>query len=229
MSKKYQVWVPYHNEDGFGMLIEDSKVESKICTLGWSVYKVTGVKCTSDNIDKLNNALEQYMNDEDVRRITYDMIEEVLEIAFPEASLSSFDDYENIRHTIAWDGNDNKFFDFDDCNELDVYHWWDGSNWKTLCADDMEDIIEVEVDEDEYDIDEWDGSNHAGFQEIVDPKDDKKYLLWTYSQYQGTHQQGKLVTREELLKFIAENHDEETAEEWTKEGKALENKQSDEG
>lgn len=194
MSKSYQIWFGYGNK-GFGMLIPENEVESKVCIV-------------------------EYIDWTDVEELTKEI--------FPESSFESLNDYVGADSLLCWDDYNKVFFDLSNCDTVNIYRWWDGSNWQTVEVEGMESTIDIEVEERSYILDEFDERNmctpknsfdHAGFQKIIG--DEENYLLWTYSQYQGTHQEGKVVDRDELLIFIKEAHGEESAEEWSKEGDIL--------
>ena len=52
--------------------------------------------------------------------------------------------------------------------------------------------------------------------------EDEKYNCYSFdSEEENTHQEAKIVSYDDLIKFIKENHGEDAVEEWTKEGNIL--------
>lgn len=96
----------------------------------------------------------------------------------------------------------------------DVYRYWDGHNWREIWAE-MEVVhrIKLVIDEDTKEsLDEWDGSNfyyrykfnHASLYRIISIDDElveDKYLLWEWTQWQGSLDEGTIINVKDIDKL----------------------------
>jgi len=93
----------------------------------------------------------------------------------------------------------------------DVYRYWNGSNWGEIWFDTQAQYkISIVIDEDtKENLDEWDGSNwfykqrfnNADLYRVVSIDDepvDGKWLLWEWSQWQGSLDWGEIVDGKDL-------------------------------
>ncbi len=106
----------------------------------------------------------------------------------------------------------------------DVFHYWDGSNWQEIWAEnDVQHRLSVVIDEEtKENLDEWDGSNwcylqpfnHGRLYKIltVDSKPvENKWLLWESADWQGSLDWGTIVEEKDLDRV--RNWDADTGEE----------------
>jgi len=93
----------------------------------------------------------------------------------------------------------------------DVYQYWDGSNWREIWAEvDVERRILIVIDENAKEsLDKWDGQNwyyrsrfnHANLYKIISINNEPvegKWLLWEWSQWQGSLDRGEIVEEGDL-------------------------------
>ena len=102
-----------------------------------------------------------------------------------------------------------------DLEEIDIYEWHDGSNWKIEWLDGENGWQEVcEYDDEELnfiDIDEHDGNDFYTGNKFYHVKiakmEDGNYITDEYSQWQGSHPSGQLLEGKEELKTYLESVD----------------------
>lgn len=100
--------------------------------------------------------------------------------------------------------------------EDDTYSYWDGSNWQTVQFDECWTENIITVDPDFVNLDEWDGSNwktggiglHQRIYRIVELDGEKPseptFLLEKWSQWQGDHPKGEIMTTSEVAEHLKE-------------------------
>lgn len=209
--KKFQIWETTENigEEG-GMLIPATEITSSILLDNVRCYIINGMAMDSAVIDALNekDALAVIEDEEDVSNFltAYGIHFDALEVA---------GDIETARDVVVYDTYNREFSNLTDFNATPTYQWWDGSNWKTVhCYDGMT-VTEV-VTEDGFtqNLDEWDGSDwntggqkfyHEHVYRVIEldgkPVEDT-FLLWESSQWQGSHDTARILTKDELTAHI---------------------------
>lgn len=121
------------------------------------------------------------------------------------------DEFPVISETVCFDFREQKFFNLSDCEGMDTFGYWDGSNWQTKSKDDSLYSYEVDLSKNSICLDEWDGSNwHSGERFAHDyirkvlavdggkPDENQTYLLIYTSQYQGSLDRARFVNGKEL-------------------------------
>lgn len=220
---KYQIWendwqCGYDNERG-GMLINTDEINDKLYTGDCNWYKITGITAKDEMIDKLNNLIKEAQNNEDFEiNSDYDLEEFLKENGIEFDSVDCFGDYTIIEDALCYNMNDNEFFNLNICESetCSTYEWWDGSNWKTEYAGEETTVTEITVLDEVYkNLDEWDGSNwktgtnfyHEEVYRVLEldgePVEDM-FLLHEWSQWQGDHSTGRVLTKDELEQHIKE-------------------------
>ena len=217
MAKEVQIWAR-DNEDA-GMVVYPDDVEQKYNLYGCSYIKFPSVAADEAQglIKKLNQALSELDG-----YLVIDDVEDFLQDNGITARYEHCNDEENTVNypVLAFDNHEHDFFDLCNCNEMDVYRYWDGSNWKTIWAEDCS-ITSFEISENKVCLDEWDGRNlvtgGVGLHEYVykvyqenGGKVEDTYLVVYSSQYQGVQDTANVMTEEELQKHLKEiNRDED--------------------
>lgn len=119
---------------------------------------------------------------------------------------------DEYKDAIIYDGNSEEFSLGSDWPFIKVYEYFDGSN---LVVKTDEEAIEtvVEVQEEEVNLDEWDGHNmvtgstghHQYIQKVVGidgEKVDDTYLLVKWSQWQGSLPSGTIMSIDEVKSHL---------------------------
>lgn len=118
--------------------------------------------------------------------------------------------------TLYFCGDGGGVADAEDCISVPVYQYWDGANWREIWLEEV-DLTEVVVEEDSSEsLDRWDGQNwsfggrfaHADLHKVVsidgESVHEEKYLLTTWTQWQGDIPHGRIVSAEEAEKLRGE-------------------------
>ena len=218
MTKKYQIWEnterQYDNDRG-GMLIPQAEIYPAVYLGDASYYSISGL--SEDLIEKLDSAVSDWEIDSE------DDLKDFLqaqEVTFE--SIDRLSDLEKVADGVYYDQFNRNFFRLHDLDAVSAYQWHDGSNWRTETAGEDITVTEVTVEDGVYqDLDEWDGSNwqtgrqrfyHEKVYKIIEldsePVKDM-FLLYEYSQWQGDHATGRVMTAAELEAHIEELSEEE--------------------
>lgn len=135
----------------------------------------------------------------------------------PRTNYLAFDFYNYVPDV---DSLEECFFAVDDLDMVLTYSWHDGSNWR---LETNENVIEYNIilaDKEKYNLDIHDGNNfnwsgkfdHANLHkiEILDDEKVDNYVLWeTWTQWQGYHDLGEVMTFDEAIeRLIEEEHPE---------------------
>ncbi len=212
--KKYQVWTEesydHGDNDRGGMLIPVEDIENIVYTGNESWAEIQDGDIAE--IDRLNDLLgDTTIDDEDdLKGFLETHGVKYHRISYPE-------DYQTIESELYYDYSNRCFFDLADCETYPAYRWWDGSNMKVEFVDEITTVTEVVAEDEMYhDLDTWDGNNYnAGTQfyheaayrvlELDGEKPtEEMFLLVEWSQYQGDHDTGRILTAEELAERIEE-------------------------
>jgi hypothetical protein len=221
MTKKYQIWEQQNEWEEHGMLIPAEDITDMVYAENYSWYQIDG---TTGNVDDLVEKLEAACfaavdADEDFELADNDDLERFLQdtgIEFD--SIDFVPDYAKPEEMLCYDRDNREFFNLASVETYPVYRWWDGSNWKHEFGDDESvTVTEVTVEDESTSLDEWDGNNHTcggtGLHQCYykvlemdgEPVQDT-YLLVRWSQWQGSHDTGEIMTKEQLDRHIAELH-----------------------
>jgi hypothetical protein len=220
--KKYQIWEQeqWGIESEGGMLINDIEIEDKVVAEGYSWYQIEDV---SEDVDALVDKLDalyrvacesadefEISDDEDLEQFLRDNGVSFDRVGF-------VPDYADTEEVLCWDGDEKCFFNLAGCDTYPTYKWWDGHNWKIEVAGESTTVTKVTVEDDYTDLDEWDGNNwtcggtglHQRYYKVLELDGEQvedMYLLVRWSQWQGSHDTGEIMTKEQLDRHIAELH-----------------------
>jgi len=212
--KNFQIWENSYLEDVKGMLIPGDDIYKVVDLTNFSGMEILGV--STDLIDSLNLALDAL--DEKIDSVT-EMEEFLRDQNIEFRTVELLPDMPTHDTVLCFDNNEQLFFDLSDYDDTDAYDWWDGSNHKTETAHDGITVTIADTEDDPcMDLDEW---NHkcngfctggvAFYHEIVykvinldGEKVDDTYLLRCSSQWQGSHPQGVILSKNELDAHLEE-------------------------
>lgn len=205
MEMKYAIWELEHS--GKNLLIPTEEIEER--TLVSNSILLDEIELTHEELKAWNKGVRLYENPihSDSDLAVY--LEEELGLENFELTTIEAPSYPPYKNQIAFDLESKEFFNLMDCETVKVYEWWDGSNFITeeLSEADTEKI--VEITDDYVDLDEMEGNNfvteglglHQRLYKIISidgelAKD--KYLLNRWSEWQGDHETGEILTLDEV-------------------------------
>ena len=201
--KKLTLWESTYDDENW--LIETSEIEVMVYTDG--MYEISGAEIS--DIPRLN---ELYRNSDDE---VIDFLCEICEVD-GEFSGRNFKAYNmeglvSPSEMVIFDMDSGEFYNLAaDCESVDVYRHWDGSNWiyKDM-NDESAGVTELTVSEESISVDEWDGSNHttgglgqhARIYRVLG--EEGKFLLNTWSQWTGSHEEGKIMDLHDIGLYLS--------------------------
>ena len=205
--KNFQIWESDFNQqsDRGGMLIPDKEISQMIDFTNMSVCSITDLAVTE--IKYLNEKLKDWnpLYDEE------DLKEFLTEEGYKFGSINFLSNTESPQEIVCFDFDNKNFFNLAECDTYSWYQWWDGSNFKEEWAGENIGIIKVAVEDVKYlDLDEHDGNDwctggirfyHETVYRVVTldgNKVDNMYMLCEWSQWQGDHETGRILTQDEL-------------------------------
>lgn len=218
--KEYQIWGKGAcfglSKDEGGIVIPGKEIFQKVYSGDWTFYILADIPIERE--DELNELLKL---EEDVID-DYNSLSDFLEKHNIHCDIEYPEEYEIVRSVLCYDEYNKNFFDLDICESCATYQWWNGHNWKTeMAGEDVTVTVVMVEDEVCRDLDTWDGNNfNTGGQrfyheqvykvlELDDEKVEGMYLVYGYSQWQGTHATARVMTKDELENHIIELNEEE--------------------
>ncbi|MHC0036897.1 hypothetical protein [Pseudoneobacillus sp. C159] len=171
---------------------------------------INGIDVNSINTEKLKKQLEKYGDSqEDFDKDTYYGIEQFLhhlgyndlEIRYSKETMPSDD-------VLMYDMYNDEFYNLKDGYEVRLYRWMKGTNLEVI-YDEVSIETSLIVSEESVCLDVWDGRNYStGSQfehekvykifEVDGIKVEDMYLVEHWSQWQGTHTEGIIMSRNDL-------------------------------
>ena len=211
-AKKMVIW---EMGDGRNYYFEASEIETVHIDFNQCIYKIDGIPI--GNIDTLNEALKNVAERPADEYELEDFLKEQGYSDFEIRMLPDLVDYDETNPYVCYDCSyDYDFFNILHCDTIEIYRWWDGSNWKTVFCPDYGET-EVIIDEDsENCLDEWDGSNwwtgskfcHQYVYDILEVDGEKPeeptFLVVYTCQYQDSHPSAEIMTEDELREHLEE-------------------------
>lgn len=209
--QEYRIWKHSHQDKG--MLIPENKIEEAV----YSCEQVMIVRNVDISmIDELNEKMTAWRKSDEGYMIYHvqalqEWFEEVAGIEA--ADVEGTDVIADPEEVVAY--SDGLFGNLAEFETVPVYRWYDGRNWKIEIAD--EDVTETRlvITDDYVDLDEWDGRNHVtggiglharvyrvlklDGEEVADT-----FLVNEWSQWQGDHATGEVLTLDELPDVLRE-------------------------
>jgi hypothetical protein len=208
MMKKV-LWIASY-EEGTTYLLAPEDIK-ECYNFGEEPWEVDFTTDKDIDLDWLNEKLAAYKEDHD----NNEELEEFFASIGIKANVTGTDfygDVENYEDKIIYDPNTNKFAFGSYWETVMVYSYWDGHNFKDITNDEMVEY-ELEVEEDEVNLDEWDGRNmvtggtglHQYIQKIIELDGEKvndKYLLVRWSQWQGSLPSGEIMDLDDVKNHL---------------------------
>lgn len=211
--KTFRLWK--NDAWGWNYLIAADDVEKAVLLGDWSVA-IDGVDAESLDLGDVSEKFDAYFTETD--KAVVDALEEFfreyygLDVAVETAEYYGDTDEDRL----IYDRKSKIFYNQRDGHVVEIYRYWDGSNWQTVELD--EDWINavVVVDQDYVNLDEWDGSNwktggtgqHERIYRIVELDEEKPseptFLLEKWSQWQGDQPKGYIMTLSEVVEHLKE-------------------------
>lgn len=180
------------------------------------------VELENSNMDDLmiNGKFAEYKEKEDTPDGWYnvDELQEFFESIGINAEVHDAPEYGDpveFADKLIYDINANEFGYGEYWPIVKTYEWHDGSNWKTVELGEGCTEYEMEVAETEVSLDEWNGhdmeTDGTGLHEYIQKinkldgeKVDDRYLLVKWSQWQGSHPSGEILTIDEVKDHLEE-------------------------
>lgn len=204
MSMRYRIWEFYDRKEAF--LILDKDVKEVAVTA--DTMLVEGI--TVSEIDDLNEKMKVWKEENnDWIRDPDDLREWLRDVAGiqGQAEVEWAGDFEDVKEIVVYCGGS-----FEDLRYYDrtfIYVWWDGNNYVTETIDSIKEETIVTISNDYVSLDEWDGSNyttgghgdHARVYKVFELDGvtvTDMYLIEEWSQWQGSHPTGYVVSKESL-------------------------------
>lgn len=165
-------------------------------------------------LEKLKEKEDQ--GDTDIRWMSEDEFQEILEEMGIAASVSVADDWiDPDENVILFSLEELSFCKPSELEKTKVYEWWNGSNWKRVILEPYMDETVVEITEKSVCLDEWDGRNwqtggtglHQYVHKVITIDGEEvedMFLLVHSSQWQGSHQTGEILTVNEVRNHLKE-------------------------
>jgi len=218
MPKEVQVWLRDNEESGMLVYPDDIEKKYNFCNCNFVKFPSVAAELPSvaaENISNLIEGLNKALSGLD-ESLCLDDIEEFLKNNGINAKYEHCNDLENTVNcsVLAFDICAHEFFNLYNCDEMDVYQYWDGSNWKTVWADDCS-VEYYSISENKVCLDEWDGRNlvtggigehqyvYKVYQEAGEKVEDKYFVVFS-SQWQGVQDSAKIMNAEALREHLKE-------------------------
>lgn len=203
--KNPQIW----KRDGLyekSILIPESEVEER-ANVPYETILVEGVDAEKFDEYDLSKKFEAFKEENS------DDLEEFFSSLGYEVTTKWLQPFPKLTNVLAYDQESASFYIPAHAERIRVYGYWDGSNWREIAADDTFTVTEVECSENKVSLDEWDGSNlstggrfnHQYVRKIHKMDDDPvedKYLLVSYTDWQGSLPEGTILSRDELIHHL---------------------------
>ena len=212
--KNFQIWESDYLNDVKGMLIPVNDIYKAVDMYNVSCISINGVNV--DLADKLTEAIKnlEYKID-DITEMEEFLTAQGIELS----SVEWLPDLPVYQELLYFDTRNQQFDDLLLCDYISAYDWWNGSNHKTETAHDGITVTIVDTEDDPImDLDEWNQKSNGFctggqqfYHEIVykiinldGEKVEDTYLLRCSSQWQDSHPQGVVLSKDELNAHLEE-------------------------
>jgi len=213
--KQFQIWEnTSKNPDVKGILIPTDKIYKVVDMCNLSCLVINGVDVIV--VDDLNRAIANYVYKiDDVTEMEEFLVEQGIEFT----NVEWMPNYPQHQELLYFDTGNQQFDDLSLCDYTFAYEWWNGSNHKTETVYDDITVTNVDTEDNVHlDLDEWDQKSSSFctggvqfYHEIVykivnldGEKVDNMFLVEGNSQWQGSHPEGVVITKDELDKHLKE-------------------------
>jgi hypothetical protein len=208
--KKYQIWErTYEDSECGGMLIPASEIEKM-----YYMQTCYSTEVPASFLSKLNDALNSNPEVEVDSEISIKDFLDSQGIECKPEDITHQSGWIPNRNRLYYDVDNREFFTLDEYDLVPVYQYWNGSNWIFVeCGEDIT-VTEVTVeDETCNNLDTWDGNNwntgsnglHQDVFRVLELDGETvkdTFLLRHWSQWQGDHDMGQVMTAAELEAHI---------------------------
>lgn len=213
--KKFRLW--RNDALGWNYLTAANDVEKVVLLGDWSIaIGIDGINTDSLDLSKLSEAFYAYFIETD------ETVVDALESFFRDklgAEVSAdyteyYGDVESSR--LIYDVENRSFYVESDGYVVEIYRFWDGSNWRTVeLGEDWTDT-RIVADSDYVNLDEWNGHDwvtgsigrHQRIYRIVELDGEKPsepmFLLEETSQWQSEEPGGYIMTLSEVVEHLKE-------------------------
>ena len=220
MEKQNKVlWYGHFEDEKQALLLDAKEIETVALISEDETFVINNVELKDE---ELTERLKEYIETSEVRNEDFnpgalDDIEIFLHsIGCKGAAAEYCDKYSEKKDQLIYDVTNQVFANLMDFEDLKIYRYHDGSNWQTIEFLDHMSETKIEVTEDYVDLDEWDGRNHVtggiGNHERIhkvitlDGKPSlNTFLVHCWSQWQGSHVTGELLSSPEAVEEYIEN------------------------
>lgn len=169
------------------------------------------------NLDELNAKCKAFVEENNIGSwIGHDELEEFFQtVTLHPAKITGVDFYGNpdeYKFSIIYDPNNGEFHLGSEWDTIKVFEYWDGHNFVTKTDEETIEYV-VEVSEEKIDLDEWNGRNfetgglglHQYIQKVIEvdgKKEEDKYLLVKWSQWQGSLPSAEIMSIKEVKEHL---------------------------
>lgn len=197
--EKYRIWKFYDNEKAM-LIVEDDILEVSLTA---DTMLIEGI--TVKEVDNLNEKMKVWKEENnDWVRDPDNLREWLREFAGIEnVEVEWAGDFEDVKEIVVYCGG--SFADLRDYDRTTIYQWWDGSNIRTEWIDQVESDTSVLVDEDFVSLGEYSVGDHAQVYKVIEldgVEVEGTYLIREWSQWQGVHDAGTVVKKDELPEVL---------------------------
>jgi len=212
--KNFQIWENTYNENAKGMFIPANDIYKAVDMYNVSCMVINGVSVDlADTLTEVIKKLDVKIND-----IT-EMEEFITEQEIEFSSIEWLSDLPVHQELLYFDTQNQQFDDLLLCDYVSAYDWWNGSNHKTDTAHDSITVTIIDTEDNPImDLDKWDHKcngfctgRQQFYHEVVykvinldGEKVEDTYLLRCSSQWQDSHPQGVILSKDELDKHLEE-------------------------
>lgn len=197
------LWKQDYRDEESAIMIDSSDVTPKISLHNDTVYLFSGLEVTAENEAKLTALIAEFKADQDGENEYSD-----LQDFFTRQGID-YDfagETESLRSILCYSTEDNSVGNLEDYETQKAHEYYDGSNFKLIWLDESitETVVEYD-DEHSEDLDDLDENSnfyyihkfeHGRKYPIISIDGEKvegKYLVESWSQYQGSLLTGKIV------------------------------------
>ncbi|MED0649939.1 hypothetical protein P9246_10735 [Aeribacillus pallidus] len=214
--KKFRLW--RNDAWGWNYLIAADEVEKVVLLGDWSIaIGIDGINTDSLDLSKLNEEFDAYFTetDEAVVDALESFFRDKLGVEVSPEYTEYYGDTDSDR--LIYDTeNRNFYFVKKDGYVVEIYRFWDGGDWKTVELDECWTDTHIVADSDYINLDEWNGHDwvtggiglHERVYRIIELDGEKPseptFLLEKWSQWQGDHPKGEIMTTSEVADHLKE-------------------------
>lgn len=207
--EKVLFWKNIYSLNQEGLLIDPNDV-SLVALVGERIFIIPNIPPTEENLQKIESEFEKLeeklTNEEEIQEF-------LTRIGFGDVDVQLAEDYPLSQNLLAFDYENQEFFNLKEAEVTKEYVWWNGGGYKTIILDENYEETELVISDVYVNLDEWDGSNfvtggigkHQEVCKIFQIDGSKAYdlfLVRKWSQHQGEHQTGLILDFAGLVEYL---------------------------